>query len=58
MPSEIEKYKSFIDDDITCSLHVRRGDYLKKENASLNVCGIDYFIKAINYIMYAAFGVF
>ncbi len=42
-----EKYGDVLKEN-TCSIHIRRGDYLK--NSIHNVCDINYYVKAINYI--------
>jgi len=42
------KYTNVLDKD-TCSLHVRRGDYLRFPNHH-PVCGVDYYTKAVDRI--------
>jgi hypothetical protein len=43
-----EKYGDVIKDKITCSIHIRRGDYVK--NNVHDVCDIAYYNRAISYI--------
>lgn len=40
---------NILKDNTTVSIHIRRGDYLKVSQFS-NICTIDYYNKAINYI--------
>lgn len=44
----IEDEKSF-QEDLTVSLHIRRGDYLKHKNYR-GLCGIDYYTAAVEYV--------
>jgi hypothetical protein len=40
------KYSDIINNDNTCSIHIRRGDYLKLPNHH-PVCDIDYYVEAM-----------
>lgn len=44
-----KQYEELIKDNNFISLHVRRGDYVNKQNFHTNLSGTDYYIKAVNY---------
>lgn len=46
------EWKKMIQTSISISIHIRRGDYIsiKKNTDIFQVCGIDYYLSAINYI--------
>ena len=46
IPEEIKKYINIIDQEYCASIHIRRGDYLLPQNAHLNVCTNEYYLKA------------
>lgn len=50
---EAQQYLNDIENSNSISLHVRRGDYVADPhtNSVHGVCGIDYYKRAINYIM-------
>ncbi len=51
IPSSIIKYfNSILSDNVSVSVHIRRGDYVNKYAKNYNVCTIDYFNRAINFI--------
>jgi hypothetical protein len=46
---QILKYNKILEGN-TCSIHIRRGDYLKEKNSIHAVRGLDYYQKGINVI--------
>ena len=56
LSSELSKYTKSILKQIktkksTCSIHVRRGDFITKNNKNIHsICSIEYYIKAIDHI--------
>lgn len=49
--SEIDKYNNIFYEKETCSIHVRRGDYIKY-NQTYPICSMDYFVKAVSELGY------
>lgn len=49
---KLEEMKRFFDSTPFIAIHIRRGDYLKKENEKIfgQICTLSYYKKAINYV--------
>lgn len=43
------KTEKYFRDNLTVSLHIRRGDYLKHKNY-IGLCGLDYYTAAVEYV--------
>ena len=44
------EFSGVLNNKMVCSLHIRRGDYLK-DKLYTGLCGIDYYIKSINDVL-------
>ena len=52
IPVEFEKYIHFVKKHNVTSIHIRRGDYLKKENINLlGICSLKYYTDSVEYIL-------
>jgi hypothetical protein len=52
IPSGLQKYIQYTKNNEVISLHIRRGDYLKKENIRLlGICSLGYYKQAVNLIL-------
>lgn len=50
LSTESLEYLKIIQNSSSVSIHIRRGDYLNHENEFGNICTVEYYIKAINYL--------